>query len=51
MLPLAYGVPLPKLSDFADEPRAQLEAWRASPAGQPALRIYETERGSARRID
>ncbi|HWO19597.1 MAG TPA: glutathione S-transferase family protein [Kofleriaceae bacterium] len=46
VLPPAYGASLPKLSEFPDEPRASIEAWRASPAGQLALRIYETERGS-----
>jgi glutathione S-transferase len=48
VLPPAYGFPLPSLTDFSDEPRALLDAWRASPAGQLALRLYETER--ARRI-
>jgi len=44
LLPPSYGVPLPSRSDFSGEPRAQLEAWRASPAGQLALRLYATER-------
>jgi glutathione S-transferase len=44
LLPPSYPAPLPSLSSFFGEPRAQLDAWRASPAGQLALRLYETER-------
>jgi glutathione S-transferase len=49
LLPPAYGAALPPLDSFAGEPRDRLLAWRASPAGQFALRIYETERLAARR--
>jgi glutathione S-transferase len=49
VLPPAYGFPMPAPTDFSVEPRALIDAWRASPAGQLALRLYETERAPARR--
>jgi len=49
LAPAELPVSLPALSAFPDEPRAHLEAWRASPAGQFALRLYATERAPARR--
>jgi glutathione S-transferase len=42
--PAELPVPLPAPSAFPDEPRARLEAWRATPAGQFALRLYATDR-------
>jgi glutathione S-transferase len=51
LAPPEYPYPLPSAEHFSGEPRARFDAWRASPAGQLALRIYETERGPARRID
>jgi glutathione S-transferase len=47
LLPPQYAAALPALGDFEGEPRARIEAWRASPAGQFALRIYGTERSPA----
>jgi glutathione S-transferase len=49
ILPPTYGVALPTVEDFSGEPRARIEAWRASPAGRFALRLYGTERAPARR--
>ena len=49
LLPPAYGVTLPSPADLPAEPRARVEAWRASPAGRFALRLYDTERAPARR--
>lgn len=49
LLPPGCASPLPSLDDFSGEPRARLEAWRASLAGQFALRIYDAERTLARR--
>ncbi len=49
LLPPNYAAPLPSLDDFDGEPRSRLDAWRASPAGRFALRIYDTERTPARR--
>jgi glutathione S-transferase len=44
LLPPAYPVPLPSLAHFSPVTRARVEAWRASPAGQFGLRLYDTER-------
>jgi glutathione S-transferase len=44
LLPRRYAAALPSLGDFSGEPRDRLEAWRASPAGQFALRVYDAER-------
>ena len=49
LLPPTYGVALPAPTDFPAEPRAQLDAWRATPAGQFALHLYATERTPTRR--
>jgi glutathione S-transferase len=46
VLPSGYAATLPALTDFSGEPRVHLEAWRAAPAGQFALRIYDTERAA-----
>jgi glutathione S-transferase len=44
LMPPSFPIPLPPLSAFSGEPHALIDAWRASPAGQLALRLYETER-------
>jgi glutathione S-transferase len=51
LCPPAYAagrVALPAPTDLADDARARIDAWRASPAGRFALRLYETERTPAR---
>ncbi|HWU90235.1 MAG TPA: glutathione S-transferase family protein [Kofleriaceae bacterium] len=52
LLPPAYGggrATIPSVDDFHGEARTRVEAWRASPAGRFALRLYETERTPVRR--
>jgi glutathione S-transferase len=49
VVPANYGVQLPALDDFTGDARDQVVAWRATPAGRFALRLYETERAAARR--
>src|SRR6185369_504069 len=49
LLPAEHPIPLPSPGDFEGEPRARIDAWRASPAGRFVLRMYETERASVRR--
>jgi glutathione S-transferase len=44
LLPEHYGVPLPKLSELPAEMAEQVRVWRAHPAGQFALRIYQNFR-------
>lgn len=43
-LPARYGVPLPGPDEYPASARDQILAWRAHPAGQFALRLFETER-------
>ncbi len=44
LLPTQYGAPLPALDTFAADARKQIEAWRRSPPGKFALRIYAEHR-------
>jgi glutathione S-transferase len=49
LLPAGYGAALPAPGDFEGEPRERVAAWRTSPAGRFALRLYDTERARPRR--
>jgi glutathione S-transferase len=42
--PLGYGTPLPQPEDMPAGMAAAVERWRAHPAGQFALRLFEDER-------
>lgn len=48
LMPPKFAAPLPTPGDFSGEPRERIDAWRSSPAGQFALRIYDTERDTGR---
>ena len=41
MIPPHYGRPLPALDELPTAMRSTIEAWRARPSGQFALRLYE----------
>lgn len=49
LFPAELPIPYPAPAAFSGEPRARIDAWRASPAGQHALRLYATERALRRR--
>ncbi len=44
LMPKEYGVVLPQLNELPPEMRAQVETWRAHPAGQFALRMFREHR-------
>jgi glutathione S-transferase len=44
LLPQPHPVAMPPLDEFGDDARAQITAWRESPAGQFGLRIYRDHR-------
>ena len=44
LLPREHPFGLPAADEFSEAARAQIEAWRASPAGKFALRIYADHR-------
>lgn len=44
LLPAGYGARLPKLEEADDKTRKIIEGYRATPAGQFVLRLYEQER-------
>ena len=44
VLPTKYGVELPKLEELPDHMRPRIQEMREHPAGQFALRMFETER-------
>lgn len=44
LMPPEHPVPLPPLEELPPEARAQVLTWRASPAGQLALRLYRDHR-------
>jgi glutathione S-transferase len=44
VVPPGYGTPLPQPADMPAEMAAAVERWRAHPAGQFALRMFEEER-------
>lgn len=44
VLPPAYGGPLPVPGELPPAARAEVERWRATPAGRHVLRLYETGR-------
>ena len=44
LLPVEHPFELPRPEDFHGEARDRLDAWRASPAGEFALRLYREER-------
>ena len=44
LLPAGHPVPSPPLEEFPEAARAQITAWRESPAGQFGLRIYRDHR-------
>ncbi len=46
LLPPAYGSPFPPIEDLPPGPQAEIAAYRATPAGAFALRIYAEERTS-----
>ena len=45
IVPAGYGGPLPTLEEMPPAMRAQVERWRAEPAGQFILRVYREDRG------
>jgi glutathione S-transferase len=46
LLPAEHPFLVPRLDDLRPEPRAQVDAWRASPAGQLALGLYADHRAA-----
>jgi glutathione S-transferase len=44
LLPAGHPAPMPPLETFSDAARAQILAWRASPAGEHGLRMYRDHR-------
>jgi glutathione S-transferase len=42
--PAGYGTPVPGLDELPDAVRADVQAWRAHPAGRHILRMYELHR-------
>jgi glutathione S-transferase len=44
VMPAEYGIHLPMLDELPSDVRAEVEAWRAHPAGAYALRLYREER-------
>jgi glutathione S-transferase len=44
LLPRPHPTEMPPLEEFPDEPRAQIEKWRATPAGEFGLRMYRDHR-------
>lgn len=47
IVPAGYGGPLPTLDEMPPAMRAQVERWRAEPAGQFILRLYRDDRGAS----
>lgn len=50
LVPAEYGAKLPPLAAAPPEMHRQIEAWRETPAGQFALRLYREERWSQKYV-